>query len=170
MDRDGGALSYVFVAASRWSCGPSTYGVGLLAPGAAPRNLVAPSGAAVRAAVWSPDGQTLAVDQDRDFTAASERRGKRHPWPRRVARDYEMFSRRGDAAIRRIVLHASRALRRGAGRAETLGGVSDELERMAKRFDEAHDTAVEEAIASELDKWLRAAGFATIESRDEFSC
>jgi hypothetical protein len=81
-----------------------------------------------------------------------------------------MFSRRGDAAIRRIVLHASRALRRGAGRAETLGGVSDELDRVAKRFDEAHDTAVEEAIASELDKWLRAAGFATIESRDEFSC
>ena len=68
------------------------------------------------------------------------------------------------------MLHASRALRRGAGRAETLGGVSDELERVAKRFDEAHDTAVEDAIAGGVDKWLRAAGFATIESRDEFSC
>jgi hypothetical protein len=167
---DGNALAYVFAVASRWSCGPSSYGVGLLSPAAAPRNLVAPSGAAVRAAVWSPDGQTLAVDQDRDFAAASEHRGKRRPWPRRIARDYAMFSRRGDAAIRRIVLHASRALRRGAGRAETLGGVSDELERVAKRFDEAHDTAVEEAIAGELDKWLRAAGFETIESRDEFSC
>ena len=65
---------------------------------------------------------------------------------------------------------ASRALRRGAGRAETLAGLSDELGRAAKRFDEAHDTAVEEAIATELDKWLRAAGFATIEARDEFSC
>ena len=48
--------------------------------------------------------------------------------------------------------------------------MSDELGRAAKRFDEAHDTAVEEAIATELDKWLRAAGFATIEARDEFSC
>jgi hypothetical protein len=35
---------------------------------------------------------------------------------------------------------------------------------------EAHDTAVEEAIAGELNKWLRAAGFEIIESRDEFSC
>ena len=168
-NRDGSALTYALTVPSRYSCGPGRYGVGLLAPGGAPRTLVAPSGAPVRAAVWSPDGQTLAVDQDRDFTAASELRGKRHPWPRRIARDYEMFSRRGDAAIRRIVLHASRELRRGAGRAETLGGVSDELERVAKRFDEAHDTAVEEALANELDEWLHAAGFARIESRDEFT-
>jgi hypothetical protein len=166
----GDALTYAFAVASRFACGPSRYGVGLLAPGSAPRNLVAPGGAAVRAAIWSPDGETLAVDQDRDYVTALERRGKRHPWPRRIGRGYEMFSRRGDAAIRRIVLRASRALRRGAGRSETLGSVSDDLERVAKRFDEAHDTAVEEALANELDKWLHAAGFPRIESRDEFSC
>jgi hypothetical protein len=67
-------------------------------------------------------------------------------------------------------VRAARALHRGAGRAQTLGGVSDDLERVAVRFDEAHDTAVEEALADELDKWLHAAGFARIESRDEFSC
>ena len=39
---------------------------------------------------------------------------------------------------------------------------------VTERLDRVDDSL--KAIASELDKWLRAAGFETIESRDEFSC
>jgi hypothetical protein len=164
--KDARALTYTFAAASGYACDEGHRGLGQLVPGGERRHL-GPSGFDVLSAQPSPDGQTLAVELDDD---GAERRGTRHPWPRRIARHYDMSSAGGDAAIRRIVLRASRALRRGAGRAETLGGVSDDLQRIDKRFGEVHDTVVGEAIAAELDKWLKAAGFTTIDARDEFDC
>ena len=67
-NKDGSALAYTFIAPARYDCELPRYGVGQLTPGGAPQTLLAPSGAAVRAVAWSPDGQTLAVDTDRDFS------------------------------------------------------------------------------------------------------
>jgi hypothetical protein len=97
-------------------------------------------------------------------------RGKRHPWPRRIARDYAMFSRRGDAAVRRLVVRAARSLRRGAGREAVLSRVRLDYAKVADRYAEALDTAVREAVSDELDRWLRAAGFEPIEAFDEITC
>jgi hypothetical protein len=166
---DGSALAYAFRARVR-RCEPARYGVGLLDAVGAPRPLLPPTGSDVGAVAWSPDGQRIAVELGKDYAAELERRGRRHPWPKRIARDYEMFSRRGDAAMRRIVLHVSRALRRGAGRAEAMRIVSTEYERVAKRFSEARDSAVGEALADEVSKWLRAAGFAEIDALEELEC
>jgi len=138
--------------------------------GSAPRALLPATGADVLAAVWSPDGGKLAVQLDHDWAADLERRGRRHPWPKRIGRDYGMFTRRGNAAIRRIVVHAARALRRGADRGRAMRLVSDEYERAVARFSEAGDSAVEEALAVEVGKWLKAAGFHGIDGLDELEC
>ena len=167
---DGGALSYEVIARPRLRCGSPRYGLSLLVPGAAPRPLLPLSGAEPSTAIWSPDGRRLAVKLEADWAAAVERRGRRHPWPRHIRRDYEMFSRRGDAAIRRIVVRAARALRRGASREATMRLVSIGYERVAKRYSEAEDSAVGEALAVELSRWLRAAGFAEIDGLDEMDC
>jgi hypothetical protein len=169
-NRDGSALTYVFILPPVAGCLPSRRGLGMLVPGGAPRVLVAASGADLPAAEWSPDGRTLAVEQGIDYAKQLEHRGRRHPWPRRIARDYGMFSHRGDVAMRRIVLHAARALRRGAGRGKTLGQVAKGFGRVAARFSEAEDSAVEEALANEVSKWLSAAGFAEIDALDEIDC
>jgi hypothetical protein len=167
---DGGALSFEVIARPRLRCGSPRYGLSLLVPGAAPRPLLPLSGAEPSTAIWSPDGRRLAVKLEADSAADLERRGKRHPWPRHIRRDYEMFSRRGDAAIRRIVVRAARALRRGASREAAMRLVSIGYERVAKRYSEAEDSAVGEALAVELSKWLRAAGFEEIDGLDELEC
>jgi hypothetical protein len=167
---DGGALSYEVIQRPRLRCGSPRYGLSLLAPGATARTLLPLTGAEPKRAVWSPDGRRLAVMLEKDWAAELERRGKRHPWPKHVRRDYAMFSRRGDAAIRRVVLRAARALRRGASREATMRLVSIAYERVAKRYSEAQDSAVEEALAVELSKWLRAAGFAEIDGLIELEC
>jgi hypothetical protein len=68
------------------------------------------------------------------------------------------------------VLRAVRALRRGAGRKRTLRDVRIGVRRLAERFDDASDSAVDEAFADALDPWLRAAGFERIEGLDEVDC
>ena len=169
---DGSALAYIYELATQQRCVGPRYGLSLLVPGAAPRPLLPPTFTALIRAIWSPDGGRLAVQVGYDGTPEPEHRGRRHPWPKRIARDYGMFTRRGNAAMRRIVVHAARALRRGAGRATTMVLVSDEYLRVAKRFQESEDTAVQEPLAVELSKWLRAAGFRGIDGLDEleFEC
>jgi hypothetical protein len=162
---DGRAVFYpVGVRAPR--CASPRAALELRVPGEAPRTLLGPVAAEIFRAQWAPDGHAVAVELGPDF----DKRGKRHAWPRRIRRDFAMFSKRGDAAMRRVVLHAARALRRGTGRARTLVIVSDEYARVAKRFDEALDSEVGEALAVELSKWLRAAGFEEIEALDELDC
>jgi dipeptidyl aminopeptidase/acylaminoacyl peptidase len=167
---DGSALSYEVIQRPRLRCGSPRYGLGLLAAGMGPRPLLALSGAEPSRAIWSPDGRRLAVKLEPDWAADVERRGKRHPWPKHIRREYGMFSRRGDAAIRRIVVRAARALRRGASREATMRLVSIGYERVAKRYSEAEDSVVGEALAVELSKWLRAAGFEEIDGLDELDC
>jgi hypothetical protein len=162
---DGRAILYpVGVRAPR--CATTRSALELRVPGEAPRTLLGPIAAQIFRAQWAADGHAVAVELGQDF----DKRGRRHPWPKRIRHDFAMLSKRGDTAMRRVVVHASRALRRGAGRARTMVLVSDEYERVAKRFDEALDTEVGEALAGELSKWLRAAGFEEIDGRDELEC
>ncbi len=126
-----------------------------------------PGARELRSALWSPVATRLAVSLGPEQTSP---RGKRHPWPRRITRDYAMFSARGDAAMRRIVLRAARSLRRGADRETVLSRVRLDYATAADRFGDAGDTAVREAVADELDRWLHAAGFEPIEAFDEITC
>jgi hypothetical protein len=41
--------------------------------------------------------------------------------------------------------------------------------RVENRYEEAYDTAVCEAFADELDRWLLAAGYEPIDAFDEFA-
>jgi hypothetical protein len=169
---DGSELAYIYELPVQRRCAGLRFGLSLLVPGAAPRPLLPPAFTELTRAIWSPDGGRLAVQVGYDNTPQHEHRGRRHPWPKRIPRDYGMFTRRGNAAMRRIVVHAARALRRGAGRATTMVLVSDEYRRVAERFQESEDTAVQEPLAVELSKWLRAAGFRGVDGLDEleFGC
>jgi hypothetical protein len=148
-------------------CSYGQLGLGVAALGEKPRVLIPPSPREIGDHVWSPDGRTIAVDLGPEVPEPVERRGKRHPWPKRIARDYHMSTARGNAALQRIVVRAARALRRGDGREETLRRVRIAY---AKVDDEAGDTIVREAVANELDKWLHAAGWDRIEAFDEITC
>ena len=145
-------------------------GLGVAALGGKPRVLIPPSGREVGDHLWSPDGKTLAVELGDEVPETVERRGTRHPWPKRIAREYHMSSARGNAAMRRLVQRAARALRRGDGREETLRRVRLDYAKVDDRYDEAGDTIVREAVAEELDKWLHAAGWERIEAFDEITC
>ena len=116
---------------------------------------------------WSPDGTRLALEVT---TPPAEPRRARRPWPRRIGRDFAMFSRAGDRAMRRVVVRAARRLRAGRGREEVLRRVRQDYADAAERFGEAYDTAVGEAVADELDPWLEAAGFERVDALDEITC
>lgn len=156
-----GMLAHVF-ARTPDGCSPSLEGVGLIAGGRRTA-LLEPSPREVRRLLWSPDGRRLAVDVGPDPA-------KGRTWPKRVARDYAMFTPRGDAAVRRLVLRAARALRRGATREAVMRRVRRDFEAIDRRFDGASDTAVLEALANELDRWLLPAGFAPIDAHTDISC
>jgi hypothetical protein len=162
-----GRLLRVIISRAADACSYPQEGVGVAAPGGTTRVLVRPGPRELRAALWSPIGAQLAVDRGRDHT---QQRGKRRPWPRRIARDYEMLTARANAAVRRIVLRAARLLRRGEGRETVLSRVRLDHAAVANRFREAGDTAVRQALANELDRWLLAAGFEPIEALDEITC
>jgi dipeptidyl aminopeptidase/acylaminoacyl peptidase len=166
---DGHTLGYVIAAAPDY-CSSQVDGVGVAVPGQTARVLIKPSERDIDTVAWSPDGRRLAVGLGPTDDTKPAKRGKRHPWPKRIPRDYAMFSDRGDAAMRRVVARASRALRRGAGREETLRRVRLDYGAVNARFDEALDTAVEEAVADEIDRWLIAAGYEPIEALDEITC
>jgi hypothetical protein len=80
-----------------------------------------------------------------------------------------MYSRRGNAAMRRVVVRAARALRRGAGRHRTLIGVRRDQAEVSLRFPEADDSDVADALADQIGRWLTAAGFHGIDGLDDVS-
>jgi hypothetical protein len=79
-------------------------------------------------------------------------------------------TRRRNAAMRKVLLRASRGLRAGAGRPETLLGVGNDLHRLAERFDEVYDKAVWEAVGRELDRWIHAAGWDRLDTLSDIDC
>jgi hypothetical protein len=99
---------------------------------------------------------------------APQRKRKRGPWPRRVGRDYQMFSAAGDRALERVMRHAARMLKAGRSREAVMRQVRVEFARVAKAYDDALDTAVCDTFGNELDRWLVAAGYERTEACDEF--
>ena len=162
---DGGTLR--FFLGQPEACSTPAFGLAVAAPGETPRILVKPGERELGAALWSPVAPLLAVDV-RDVSEPA--RGKRRPWPKRIARRYSMYTARGDAAMRRLVVRASRSLKRGDGREQVLAQVRVDFARVAGRFAGAQDTAARERLADEIDRWLVAAGFEVIEAFDEITC
>ena len=80
------------------------------------------------------------------------------------------MTRTGDAAARRVVLRASRALRGDASREAVMNGVRRDWMRVERRLREARRGPVRNAVATELDRWLRAAGFPATEGSIEIVC
>ena len=165
----GDALTFAF-SGPKDDCYFPSQGVATVVPGQARHVVVPARNRKVVAYAWSPDGTRLAVELAKADRQRSTRRGKRHPWPHSVPRHYALFGPRADRAARRVVLRATRALRRGASRATTLRDVRIGMARIGERFDGGDDSAVLEAVSDALDPWLHAAGFERIEALDEVNC
>ena len=162
---DGTTLRYFPTTAE--DCSYATPGLGVVVPGQPPRTLIEPDTRGAFPAIWSPAAASLAFVTGPENVV--EKRGKRHPWPKRIARHYSL-SKRGDAALRRLVVRAARALKRGDGREQTLQRVRLDYLRVDARYDGAMDTLVREKVADQIDAWLVAAGFEPIEAYDEITC
>ena len=141
-------------------------GATLLVPGHAPRTLVAPSAQHVNAVAWAPTGSRLAIG--RDAPPKPAKRGKRHPWPKTIGHEYSVFTRAGNAAVRKAVVAFTRSLKRGASREEAFLVLHRGLARVDD--DGIGDTEAEEAIATEIDPWLIAAGDKGVDGLSEISC
>jgi hypothetical protein len=157
---DGSALSYDFSGPST-GCNWPPLGIGVLTPGGARHVLLAPTYRLVDHA-WSPDGGSLALD----LIDPPVPRGH---WPKRIPRDYAMESPRGNAAMRRVVRRAARALRHGATRERAMGYAADGLRLVLRRY-RVYDSEVVDLVADAIDPWLHAAGYERIESLDELDC
>jgi hypothetical protein len=127
-----------------------------------------PAQPSVAAATTPTVAPAAAPVVSRPRAAKHRPRAAKHRWPRHIATDYAMFSRAGDRAVRAVVIRAAAMLKAGASRGAVMRMVHTRFEALLDRYDEAGDTAVREALADELDRWLKAAGYDTIESYDEF--
>ncbi|HEX6714254.1 MAG TPA: hypothetical protein VF066_12750 [Thermoleophilaceae bacterium] len=94
---------------------------------------------------------------------------EQHRWPKHIATWYEMFSPAGDRAVRHVVWRASRGLKAGWSRKRVMARVRRDYRKVENKYEEAYDTAVCEAFADELDRWLDAAGYEPIDALDEFA-
>jgi hypothetical protein len=139
---DGATFGYSF-GGGDYGCGETATGIGVASPGQAPRILLPLSEHVQWSTAWSPDGRKLAVSQETWPRAT-------HHWPKRVARDYAMGSARGNAATRRVLQSAARALRHGAGRGETLARSGRRMNRVLRRF-HIEDSMSNDLFAGELD-------------------
>ena len=162
---DGETLMFDFSVAAD-ECSAARNGVAEVVPGQLSKVVLPLTYDPLYGTEWSPDGRTLAVEY-----GPLDAQQRAHPrWPRRVDHDYAMFSRPGNRAVRAVVLGATRLLRRGAGREETMNTVRHGLTRVAVDHSELYDAESGDAIADELSRWLRAAGLEQIEARDELTC
>jgi len=157
---DGSALTYELLGNGN-GCGYPPSGLGALAPGGAPRVVLAPTYRLLNRA-WSPDSRWVALD-------LADPPVPRGHWPKRIPRDYAMETRRGNAAMRRVVRRAARALRRGARRERAMGYAAQGSARVMRRFG-VWDTMIIDLVADALDPWLHAAGYDRIEALDELFC
>jgi hypothetical protein len=167
---DGAALAAIVEEDAAKPCAPDREGVLAFAPGAPPQTLLAVrEGRTVSHIMWSPDGTRAAIDLHDEAPPSPEddpdRRGARHPWPKRIADDYAMVDPRGDRAVRRAVGRFAADLRGGMGRAHALRRLGRALNRIGEQpwGIDVGDTIVGEAIAEEASAWLHAAGFAGID-------
>ena len=80
-----------------------------------------------------------------------------------------METPRGNAAMRRVVRRAARALRHGATRERAMAYAADGMRRVLRRF-HVDDSMTVDLIADALDPWLHAAGYEPIEALDEIDC
>jgi hypothetical protein len=87
--------------------------------------------------------------------------------PEAAGRDYAMFSTAGNEAVRAIVMEAADRLSRNVDREDVLERVRDRWVDLAAAHPEAYDMAVRAAVADQLDRFLRAAGDAAVDSLDE---
>ena len=164
---DGTLLAYRF-STPRTRCSYPQSGLDVVAPGRPARPVFAPGDGALGRFAWAPGGHLLAVDAEP--APAPKPRGKRHPWPKRVATAYAMPTHAGDRAVRRVVLRAARSLKRGAPRKDVLIRVRDDYAAVEARLDAARETAVRKAAAKELDRWLHAAGWPRLRTLRELAC
>src|SRR6185503_16886852 len=148
----GDALTFAF-SGPKDDCYLPRQGVATLVPGQARRVVMPVRNRKVLGYAWSPDGTRLAVEIAKADRQRSKQRGKRHPWPRSVPRRYGLFSPRGNRAARRVVLRATGALRRGAGRATTLRDLRIGMARLGDRFQEGGSSDVIGAVSNALDPW-----------------
>jgi hypothetical protein len=77
-----------------------------------------------------------------------------------------MVTRKGNTAMRKVVLRATRALRHGAGRETTL--LRPQPSRQALRHGRRQRSLRDARRRADL--WLHAAGFRRIDALDEFTC
>jgi hypothetical protein len=157
---DGSTLSYELLGTGR-GCNFPPLGIGAIVPGSAPRVLLAPT-YRLETHTWSPDSRSLAVD----LTDPPVPTGHR---PKRTPRDYAMETPQGNAAMRRVVQRAARALRRGATREQALAGTAIGMRRVLRRF-HVYDSTIIKLVANALDPWLHAAGYDRIGGLVEIDC
>jgi hypothetical protein len=157
---DGSVLSYALLGTGS-GCNYPPLGIGALTLGGAPRVLLPPTDR-LEGWAWSPDSRSLALQ----LTDPPVPRGH---WPKRIPRDYAMETARGNAAMRRVVRRAARALRHGATRERAMAYAADGMRRVLRRF-HVDDSMIADEVADALDPWLHAAGYDRIEALDEIYC
>jgi hypothetical protein len=72
--------------------------------------------------------------------------------------------------VRAVVIRFALGLRHGAGRAKSIGRLAAGLDRISHHHPEVDDSAVQEAVAVVISRWLHAAGFRGIDALDELDC
>ena len=75
-----------------------------------------------------------------------------------------------DAAARRVILRASRSLRQGASREAVIDGYGSTTRRWRSATARPGAAGPAGEVATELDRWLRAAGFEPTEGSIEITC
>jgi hypothetical protein len=138
---------------------------GLLAYGLSQRHPAQPEADRVPTTALVPDPAAITPV---DAPAASASTRRRRAWPRDVAGEYDMFTAAGNHALERVMRHAASMLKAGRSREAVLRWIEVAFSVVERVHGEAGDTAVCEAFAQELDRWLEAAGFDPIDACDEF--
>lgn len=154
---DGTALAVV-----TWSCAEDV--VRLVVPGGGRPTALAHG--SFQGLAWSPDGARLALDLGPPHGGVVEpKRGRRHAWPKRVRKTYNMPSRRGDRAVHAALVRFAVALRHGTRQQHALNPLRARLEAISKHSwgEAVVSDRVLTATAQEASRWLHAAGYKPID-------
>ena len=166
---DGQQVSVGYLSAAADGCSPyALQGLAVGTPGQPLRVLIKPTERELGTAHWSPDGTRLAIKLGYQWPPA--KRGHGHPWPRHTRSGYGLPTAAANAAARRIIQRAAHALRGNATRETVINRVRRDYTELQKRYPQARRATVRSAVATELDRWLTAAGYKPTESFIEISC